>query len=62
MQLAEAGSIFGPMDIFKVRGKFATTDAYEAHYNLPKGRILIITHQRVILLQVTIDFLGLNKA
>eukprot|EP00250_Pteridium_aquilinum_P021886 c25256_g1_i1 orf=924-13886(-) len=51
LQLAEGGSMFGPMDIFKVRGKFAMTDAYEDHYNLPKGRTLIITHRRVILLQ-----------
>lgn len=51
LQLAEGGSIFGPMDIFKIRGKFAMSDAYEDHYNLPKGRTLIITHRRVILLQ-----------
>ncbi|KAI5061209.1 hypothetical protein GOP47_0023714 [Adiantum capillus-veneris] len=51
LQLAEGSSMFGPMDIFKVRGKFAMTDAYEDHYNLPKGRTLIITHCRVILLQ-----------
>lgn len=51
LQLAEGGSMFGPMDIFKVRGKFAMSDAYEDHYNLPKGRTLIITHRRVILLQ-----------
>lgn len=52
LQLAEGGSMFGPMDIFKVRGKFAMSDAYEDHYSLPKGRTLIITHRRVILLQV----------
>ncbi|MCO5593423.1 hypothetical protein L7F22_047437 [Adiantum nelumboides] len=51
LQLAEGSSMFGPMDIFKVRGKFAMTDAYVDHYNLPKGRTLIITHRRVILLQ-----------
>lgn len=51
LQLAEHSSIFGPMDIFKMRGKFAMSDAYEDHYDLPKGRTLIVTHRRVILLQ-----------
>lgn len=52
MQLAERGTIFGPVDFFRVRGKFAMSDAYEDHFNLPKDRTLIITHRRVILLQV----------
>ncbi|XP_024384462.1 uncharacterized protein [Physcomitrium patens] len=51
MQLAERGTIFGPVDFFRVRGKFAMSDAYEDHFNLPKGRTLMITHRRVILLQ-----------
>ncbi len=53
MQLAERGTIFGPVDFFRVRGKFAMTDAYEDHFNLPKSRTLIITHRLVILLQVS---------
>jgi vacuolar protein sorting-associated protein 13A/C len=53
MQLAERGAIFGPIDLFKVRGKFAMSDAYEDHFNLPKDRTLIITHRRIILLQVS---------
>lgn len=52
MQLAERGTYFGQYDIFKERAKFATSDAYEDHYNLPKNRSLIITHRRVLLLQV----------
>lgn len=52
MQLAERGTYFGQYDIFKERAKFATSDAYEDHFNLPKNRSLIITHRRVLLLQV----------
>eukprot|EP01018_Ginkgo_biloba_P025446 Gb_15429 [translate_table: standard] len=51
LKLAECGAMFGQMDFFKVRGKFALSDAYEDHFNLPKGRTVIITHQRVMLLQ-----------
>lgn len=54
LQLAESGSFFGQVDLFKVRGKFALTDAYEDHCMLPKGKILMVTHRRVILLQVSI--------
>lgn len=54
LQLAESGSFFGQVDLFKVRGKFALSDAYEDHFMLPKGKILVVTHTRVILLQVCI--------
>lgn len=53
LQLAECGSFFGQVDLFKVRGKFALSDAYEDHFMLPKGKILMVTHRRVILLQVS---------
>ena len=53
LQLAESGSFLGQVDLFKVRGKFALTDAYEDHFLLPKGKILVVTHRRVILLQVS---------
>lgn len=53
LQLAESGSFLGQVDLFKVRGKFALTDAYESHFILPKGKVLMITHRRVILLQVS---------
>jgi vacuolar protein sorting-associated protein 13A/C len=57
LQLAESGSFFGQVDLFKVRGKFALSDAYEDHFMLRKGKILMVTHRRVILLQVCIhDF------
>lgn len=52
LQLAECGTFLGQVDLFKVRGKFASTDAYEDHFILPKGKILLITHRRVILLQL----------
>ncbi|KAM7278379.1 hypothetical protein ACFE04_005513 [Oxalis oulophora] len=51
LQLAESGSFFSQVDLFKVRGKFALSDAYEDHFLLPKGKILMLTHRRVILLQ-----------
>ncbi|KAK4405432.1 putative vacuolar protein sorting-associated protein 13A [Sesamum angolense] len=51
----------GQVDLFKVRGKFALTDAYEDHFPLPKGRILVITHRRVILLQQPSNLIGQKK-
>ncbi|KAL1111644.1 hypothetical protein V6Z11_D02G074700 [Gossypium hirsutum] len=51
LQLAQSGSFF--VDIFKVRGKFALSDAYEDHFMLPKGKIIMVTHRRIILLQQT---------
>ncbi|TYI07189.1 hypothetical protein ES332_A10G210100v1 [Gossypium tomentosum] len=51
LQLAQSTSFLGQVDLFKVRGKFALSDAYEDHFMLPKGKIIIVTHQRVILLQ-----------
>lgn len=53
LQLAESGSFFSQVDLFKVRGKFALSDAYEDHFLLPKGKIIVVTHRRVILLQVS---------
>lgn len=53
LQLAECGSFLGQVDLFKVRGKFALSDAYEDHFLLPKAKILVVTHRRVILLQVS---------
>ncbi|KAG8658937.1 uncharacterized protein LOC110610326 isoform X2 [Manihot esculenta] len=51
LQLAESGSFFSQVDLFKVRGKFALSDAYEDHFVLPKGKIVMVTHRRVMLLQ-----------
>ncbi|KAE9602547.1 putative vacuolar protein sorting-associated protein [Lupinus albus] len=61
LQLAESGSFFGQVDLFKVRGKFALTDAYEDHFMLPKGRVLIVTHRRVILLQQPSNIIAQRK-
>ncbi|XP_057959044.1 uncharacterized protein LOC131151699 [Malania oleifera] len=61
LQLAESGSFFGQVDLFKVRGKFALSDAYEDHFLLPKGKILVVTHRRVILLQQPINILAQKK-
>lgn len=61
LQLAESGSFFLQVDLFKVRGKFALSDAYEDHFSLRKDKILVVTHRRVILLQVRLPFLFLLK-
>ncbi|KAK3187926.1 hypothetical protein Dsin_027487 [Dipteronia sinensis] len=61
LQLAESGSFFGQVDLFKVRGKFALSDAYEDHFILPKGKILMITHRRVILLQQPTNIIAQRK-
>eukprot|EP00271_Cylindrocystis_brebissonii_P008358 TRINITY_DN2254_c0_g1_i1.p1 TRINITY_DN2254_c0_g1~~TRINITY_DN2254_c0_g1_i1.p1 ORF type:complete len:1958 (-),score=356.45 TRINITY_DN2254_c0_g1_i1:258-5252(-) len=52
LQLAERGALFGStaFDI-KERSKFAASDAYEEHFNLPGRRTLVITNRRCILLQ-----------
>lgn len=61
LQLAECGSFFGQVDLFRVRGKFALTDAYEDHFLLPKGRIVVITHRRIILLQQPSNIIAQKK-
>ncbi|KAL7618287.1 hypothetical protein Lser_V15G01600 [Lactuca serriola] len=53
LQLAESGSFFLQVDLFKVRGKFALSDAYEDHFSLRKDKILLVTHRRVMLLQTS---------
>ncbi|KAG8370579.1 hypothetical protein BUALT_Bualt14G0131800 [Buddleja alternifolia] len=61
LQLAESGSFFVQVDLFKVRGKFALTDAYEDHFALPKNRIVLVTHRRVLLLQQPSNLIGQKK-
>lgn len=61
LQLAESGSFFGQVDLFKIRGKFALSDAYEDHFILPEGKILMITHRRVILLQQPTNIIAQRK-
>ncbi|KAK1259991.1 hypothetical protein QJS04_geneDACA015489 [Acorus gramineus] len=61
LQLAESGTFFGQVDLFKVRGKFALSDAYEDHFLLPKGKIFLVTHRRVLLLQQPTNIVGQRK-
>ncbi|KAK7264763.1 hypothetical protein RJT34_32373 [Clitoria ternatea] len=61
LQLAESGSFLGQVDLFKVRGKFALSDAYEDHFMLPKGKILMVTHRRLILLQQPSNIIAQRK-
>ncbi|KAK1286591.1 hypothetical protein QJS10_CPB20g01337 [Acorus calamus] len=51
LYLAEASRCFGCTDIFKEPSKYAWSDYYEYHFNLPNQRILLITDKRVMLLQ-----------
>lgn len=59
LQLAERGALFGStaLDV-KQRGKFAMTDAYEDHYDLPNGQLFMITHRRAMLLQHPTTMMG----
>ncbi|XP_073302377.1 uncharacterized protein [Primulina huaijiensis] len=61
LQLAESGSFFIQVDLFKVRGKYALTDAYEDHFALPKGKIILVTHRRVVLLQQPYNLIAQKK-
>ncbi|XP_010266663.1 PREDICTED: uncharacterized protein LOC104604129 isoform X2 [Nelumbo nucifera] len=61
LQLAQSGTLFLQVDFFKVRGKFALSDAYEDHFLLPKGKISVVTHRRVILLQQPSNIVAQRK-
>lgn len=61
LQLAESGAFFGQVDLFKVRGKFALTDAYEDHFLLPKGKVLLVTHRRILLLHQPTNIMAQRK-
>ncbi|KAK1380403.1 Calcium-dependent lipid-binding family protein [Heracleum sosnowskyi] len=61
LQLAESVSFLRQVDLFKVRGKFALSDAYEDHFLLPKAKYLLVTHRRIILLQQSSSIIGQKK-
>ncbi|XP_074383059.1 uncharacterized protein LOC141724723 isoform X2 [Apium graveolens] len=61
LQLAESVSFFRQVDLFKVRGKFALSDAYEDHFLLPKAKYLLVTHRRILLLQQASSIIGHKK-
>ncbi|KAL6186126.1 hypothetical protein ACLB2K_042247 [Fragaria x ananassa] len=61
LQLAESGSFFLQVDLFKVRGKFALSDAYEDHFLIRKGKVLMVTHRRVLLLQQPFNTISQKK-
>lgn len=61
LQLAESVSFLGQVDLFKVRGKFALSDAYEDHFSLPKVKFLVVTHRRILLLQQASNIIGQKK-
>lgn len=48
LQLAECGTFF-QVDLW---GKLAFTDAYEDPYGIPQSSVLLVAHDRVLLLQV----------
>ncbi|XP_043697676.1 uncharacterized protein LOC122648528 isoform X2 [Telopea speciosissima] len=49
--LAEANRQFGCMEIFKEPSKYAWSDYYEDHFNVPYQRIVLVTNKRIMLLQ-----------
>ncbi|KAK4262505.1 hypothetical protein QN277_028058 [Acacia crassicarpa] len=51
LYLGEASRHFGCTEIFKEPSKFALSDYYEEHFNVPYQRIVLVTNKRVMLLQ-----------
>ena len=49
---AEMGSYFGKRDIFRDHAKFVFSDFYQQHFHMRKGRMLLLTSQRVMMVQV----------
>lgn len=50
LQLAESG--YFRQKVFKEQAKFAWSDVYEEHFDLPRARIAMITNRRVLMLLV----------
>ncbi|KAF7828516.1 Vacuolar protein sorting-associated protein 13C [Senna tora] len=51
LYLGEASRHFGCTEIFKEPSKFALSDYYEEHFNVPYQRIVLVTNKRIMLLQ-----------
>lgn len=51
LHLAEASRHFGCTEIFKEPSKFAWSDFYEEHFDLPRRLILLVTNRRVLMVQ-----------
>ncbi|CAK9173340.1 unnamed protein product [Ilex paraguariensis] len=51
LYLAEASRHFGCTEIFRETSKFAFSDYYEDHFEVPYQRIVLVTNKRVMLLQ-----------
>eukprot|EP01018_Ginkgo_biloba_P007916 Gb_35998 [translate_table: standard] len=51
LHLAETSRHFGCTDMFKETSKFAWSDFYEEHFDIPHHRILLITNRRVLMVQ-----------
>lgn len=51
LHLAEESRHFGCTEIFKEPSKFAWSDFYEEHFDLPHRLILLITNRRVLMVQ-----------
>lgn len=49
---AEMGSYFGKRDIFRDHAKFVFSDFYQQHFQMRRGRVLLLTSRRVMMVQV----------
>lgn len=49
---AEMGSYFGKRDIFRDHAKFVFSDLYQEHFQMRRGRMLLLTSRRVMMVQV----------
>lgn len=56
MRLAQWGTYLGNgLDIWQTKGKFSRTDRYEAHLDLDKLHMTILTNKRIMMLQKSSD-------
>lgn len=61
LHLAEVSRHFGCTEIFKEPSKFAWSDSYEEHFDLPHRLILLITNRRVLMVQCSSSNKTLTK-
>ncbi|KAL2636221.1 hypothetical protein R1flu_007700 [Riccia fluitans] len=50
LQLAQSGALYGFREAFSEPAKFAWSDFYENHIDLPKQKVLMLTNRRIMML------------
>ncbi|CAM6084054.1 unnamed protein product [Calypogeia fissa] len=50
LQVAQSKSFYGFKSVFTEAAKFAWSDCYEAHFELPRSKILMLTNRRILML------------